>query len=345
VVIFIERTSFHDFSAMFGPLGINQMAFWDSQRIAEIQPDSQNLHEIQTSVTESPGQDPGSSSIAESNNKNVSREDIELVQNLIEHCLQLYMSKGEVVKTLSSRASIEPGFTALVWRKLEEENSEFFRAYYIRLKLKKQIILFNQLLEHQYHLMKCPILPKVPLAPMQNGTYTVHVNSLPMGYSVLQSQTPTTGQLHVDPMGCGLSCGHVVNGFPAPGNFHPNHMNTGNGILNIVMDSSITEEAPSVPQCNAMLSMSEMAVSSASAASSNHFPFTPSEIPTGMDASVLDTTFTSDVLSSGGLQLGADGVASSRDSIRSSGQFWNFSFSDLTADLTNLEGEHSIPRV
>ncbi|XP_064940644.1 uncharacterized protein LOC135594163 [Musa acuminata AAA Group] len=81
-----------------------------------------------------------------------------------------------------------------------------------------------------------------------------------------------------------------------------------------------------------------MAVSSASVASSNHFPFTPSEIPTGMvDASVLDTTFTSDVLSSGGLQLGADGVASSRDSIRSSGQFWNFSFSDLTADLTNLE--------
>ncbi|CAL9761291.1 unnamed protein product, partial [Musa acuminata subsp. burmannicoides] len=98
-------------------------------------------------------------------------------------------------------------------------------------------------------------------------------------------------------------------------------MNTRNG--------SITEEAPSVPQCNAMLSMSEMAVSSASAASSNQFPFTPSEIPTGMDTSVLDTTFTSDVLSSGGLQLGADGVASSRDSIRSSGQFWNFSFSDL----------------
>lgn len=53
----------------------------DSQRIAEIQPDSQNLHEIQTSVTESPGQDPGSSSIAESNNKNVSREDIELVRH------------------------------------------------------------------------------------------------------------------------------------------------------------------------------------------------------------------------------------------------------------------------
>lgn len=56
----------------------------------------------------------------------------------------------------------------LVWQKLEEENSEFFRAYYIRLKLKKQIILFNQLLEHQYHLMKFPAPPKVPLTPIQN---------------------------------------------------------------------------------------------------------------------------------------------------------------------------------
>ena len=35
------------------------------------------------------------------------------VQNLIERCLQLYMTKGEVVRTLSTRARIEPGFTTL----------------------------------------------------------------------------------------------------------------------------------------------------------------------------------------------------------------------------------------
>jgi hypothetical protein len=35
------------------------------------------------------------------------------LQNLIERCLQLYMSKGEVVRTLSNRARIEPGFTTL----------------------------------------------------------------------------------------------------------------------------------------------------------------------------------------------------------------------------------------
>ncbi|KAE9595805.1 putative angiotensin-converting enzyme 2 [Lupinus albus] len=62
-------------------------------------------------------------------------------------------------------------FVDLVWQKLEEENDDFFRAYYIRLKLKKQILLFNHLLEHQYHLMKCPMPAKVPLAPMQNGMH------------------------------------------------------------------------------------------------------------------------------------------------------------------------------
>lgn len=57
-----------------------------------------------------------------------------------------------------------------MWQKLEEENADFFRAYYIRLKLKKQIILFNHLLEHQYHLMNS-VPPKVPLAPIQNGIH------------------------------------------------------------------------------------------------------------------------------------------------------------------------------
>ncbi|KAF6145833.1 hypothetical protein GIB67_028828, partial [Kingdonia uniflora] len=53
-----------------------------------------------------------------------------------------------------------------------EENAEFFRAYYIRLKLKKQIIMFNHMLEHQYHLMK---YPEVLLAPMQNGIHPMSV--------------------------------------------------------------------------------------------------------------------------------------------------------------------------
>jgi hypothetical protein len=44
-------------------------------------------------------------------------------------------------------------FLFSVWQKFEEENSEFFRAYYIRLKLKKQINLFSHLLEHKYNMI------------------------------------------------------------------------------------------------------------------------------------------------------------------------------------------------
>ncbi|WOL08281.1 hypothetical protein Cni_G17034 [Canna indica] len=305
----------------------------DPQSTTEVQPSSEASHDLQAEpqnppFVEPPKAESGSASNASSNNRKVSREDIELVQNLIERCLQLYMNRGEVVRTLSNRARIEPGFTTLVWQKLEEENSEFFRAYYIRLKLKKQIILFNHLLEHQYHLMKYPVQPKVPLAPIQNGVHPMPVN-LPMGYPVLpQHPMPATGQPHVDPMGCGLSSCHVVNGIPAPGSFHPIRLNSGTNGTN--------EAGHTAPPCSAISSMSEMAVSPASVASSNHFPFTPEISGIGMDASALDTTFPSDVANSGGLHLGSDGVGPSRDSIRSLGQLWNFSLSDLTADLTNL---------
>lgn len=45
--------------------------------------------------------------------RKVSRQDIQLVQNLIERCLQLYMDQKEVVETLSLQAKIEPSFTQL----------------------------------------------------------------------------------------------------------------------------------------------------------------------------------------------------------------------------------------
>ena len=56
---------------------------------------------------------------------------------------------AQVVYTLQQQAKVEPGFTQLVWQKLEEQNPEFFQAYYTRLKLKDQIVLFNHLLEQQ----------------------------------------------------------------------------------------------------------------------------------------------------------------------------------------------------
>lgn len=83
----------------------------------------------------------------------MSTSDIQLVQNLIERCLQMYMSQKEVVNTLHGQAKIEPGFTGLVWQKLEEQNPQFFQAYYTRLKLKDQIVLFNHLLDQQVNIV------------------------------------------------------------------------------------------------------------------------------------------------------------------------------------------------
>lgn len=288
---------------------------------AEVHPPSQDSQRNQQNNGDGDAPVAEANSTSNSDNKKVSREDIEFVQNLIERCLQLYMNRAEVVRTLSNRARIEPGFTSLVWQKLEEENSEFFRAYYTRLKLKRQIIMFNQLLEHQYHLMNYPISPKVPLAPIQNGIHPMPVNNLPIGYPVIPQPQMPTGQLHIDSVGCGLSSCHVVNGIPAPGSFQPIRMNSVN---------EINEPAPSAALGNVMANVPDMAVSPASAASSNHFPFTPSEMSgIGLDTTALDAAFTSDVATAGGLP------GSSRGS-RSLGQLWNFSLSDLTADLTNL---------
>ncbi|XP_022896462.1 uncharacterized protein LOC111410387 isoform X1 [Olea europaea var. sylvestris] len=314
----------------------------DLHNPSEINTANQVSHETQNeqpkNAEESLVPDSGSVSASSVDNRKVSREDIELVQNLIERCLQLYMNRDEVVKNLLSRARIDPGFTTLVWQKLEEENPDFFRGYYTRLKLKKQIILFNYLLEHQYRLMKYPVPMKVPLAPMQNGIHPVPVNNLPMGYPVVhQSPVPATGQPFLDSMGYSTNGCHIVNGVPTPGtgNFHPMLMNSGN---DMAIDTNGTD-APAMPPNNAMLSMSDMPVSPTSVASSGHFPFNASEISSmGIETSTLDMAFTSDVASSVGLQLPADNCnGNSRDSLSSWAQIsWNFSLSDLTADLSNL---------
>ncbi|KAH9625238.1 hypothetical protein KSS87_004519 [Heliosperma pusillum] len=341
----------------------------DSQTTTEKQSANQVSHESQSDQQNHNNPeavpDSGSAAVSSNDGRKISREDIELVQNLIERCLQLYMNRDEVVKTLLNRARIDPGFTTLgrnckhwncmlgassstaivpnfdpsliyfsVWQKLEEENADFFRAYYIRLKLKKQIVLFNHLLEHQYHLMKYPVPPKVPLAPIQNGIHPMPVNNLSMGYPVLQPPpVPATGQPHLDSMSHGLSGCHVVNGVPAPSNYQPMRMNSGNDIL---MESSSSDPAPVIPPSSGMSSMSEMPISPTSVASSGHFPFTASEISgMGVDTSALDTAFQTDVGTSIGLPDG--GAGHSKDSLRSLAQIpWNFSLSDLTADLSNL---------
>ena len=71
------------------------------------------------------------------------------VQNLIERCLNQYMTQAEVIATLQVQADVDPALTCLVWSKLEEANPDFFLSYDVRLKLKDQVVAFNYLVEQQ----------------------------------------------------------------------------------------------------------------------------------------------------------------------------------------------------
>lgn len=104
--------------------------------------------------------------------------------------------------------------------------------------------------------------------------------------------------------------------------------------------NSEADVVPVIPPNGNMSSLSEMSLSPTSVASSGHFSFTAPEISgIGVDTSALDTAFTSDMVSSVGLQLSQDGGAgNSRDSLRSLDQIqWNFNL-DFTTDLSNLGG-------
>ena len=85
-----------------------------------------------------------------------------------------------------------------MWQKLEEQNPDFFRAYYTRLKIKDQIILFNQLIEQHAQLLqkvnhtsvqgKPPNLQKgTPLDTRKsNGFEPFHFNGPHISVNVVQ---------------------------------------------------------------------------------------------------------------------------------------------------------------
>ncbi|XP_045797641.1 uncharacterized protein LOC123891797 [Trifolium pratense] len=114
--------------------------------------------------------------------KQVTLQDVKLVHNLIERCIQLYMTPKEIVTTLQNEAKIGPEFTKTVWQRLEEQNPEFFKAYYTRLALKQQIDEFNKLLEKQKQLMDLEQQTKVASLPTSNG-FQYHVASSSLPYS------------------------------------------------------------------------------------------------------------------------------------------------------------------
>ncbi|KAI3450901.1 hypothetical protein Pfo_007566 [Paulownia fortunei] len=85
--------------------------------------------------------------------RKTTEQEIDVVKNYIEQCIQNYMNKKEAINTLAIQANIDPTFTKIVWERLEKENQEFFKAYYAKLLVKDQIIEFNRLLSQQVELM------------------------------------------------------------------------------------------------------------------------------------------------------------------------------------------------
>jgi len=119
--------------------------------------------------------------------RKVSTQQMQLlkVQNLIQQCLPLYKSQKEVVNTLFVQEKIEPGFTELVWAKLEEHNPEFFKAYHLRVLVKEQIMEFNNLLTRHVELKHQVVVGRQTggeecfLPSISNGSHipSVHQNS------------------------------------------------------------------------------------------------------------------------------------------------------------------------
>ncbi|KAL6567132.1 hypothetical protein OROMI_015536 [Orobanche minor] len=88
------------------------------------------------------------------NSKRSIDQEIDHVRECIERCIQMYMNKRETVKFLATHGNIKPAITRIVWSRLERDNPEFFRAYYVRLAVQDQIIEFNKLLPLQAELMR-----------------------------------------------------------------------------------------------------------------------------------------------------------------------------------------------
>jgi uncharacterized protein (TIGR01589 family) len=83
-----------------------------------------------------------------------SRNNVQLVHLMVEHCLSYNVSQDEAVRLLQAEAGVEPDLTRLVWSKLEEDNPHFFDAYSSRLTLLKQALDANALMQRLLHLQQ-----------------------------------------------------------------------------------------------------------------------------------------------------------------------------------------------
>ncbi|XP_034930595.1 uncharacterized protein [Populus alba] len=130
----------------------------------------------------------------------------------------------------------------LVWNRLEQENAGFFKAYYTKLVLKKQIAKFNELLENHHNLLRYAAPLEAPLAPMQEGIQ--HMPGTISNYEPVYEN-------------------------PGWGNFLSTQMNYG---IWMAMDNNAADIEPNHPF------MKPEIPSPVSVTSQGHFPFIPREI-------------------------------------------------------------------
>ncbi|KAI4348616.1 hypothetical protein L6164_009321 [Bauhinia variegata] len=136
------------------------------------------------------------------------------VGKLIERCLQLHMNHKEVLETLLVHAKIEPSITEHVWRKLEAENQEFFKAYYLRLAVKQQIMEFNRLLGQQAQLMEKLPPAAVASLPTSKGSHIPASHQNQGCYAVEQAGAALTAENLQHSVGSSLP-NVFTNGGPA----------------------------------------------------------------------------------------------------------------------------------
>lgn len=171
--------------------------------------------------------------------RKLSNQDIQLVQNRIEQCLQHYMNKKEVINALIIQDNIEPCITELVWQRLEEENQEFFKAYYLKLLVKDQIMEFNKLLSEQVELMRRVGLSGITPF-MSNGSHVSPTQHIPPAQNARPLKTEGMQQTNMF-----HNCGSSVQDGPLHGR-NPNlflSQNSNVGLAQMMNGKSVKTEA------------------------------------------------------------------------------------------------------
>lgn len=129
----------------------------------------------------------GMQSFSNSGRCRVTAQDVHKVQGLIERCLPLYMNQAEVIATLQFKFKLEPMLISIVWKKMEETNPEFFKAYHAQLRVKEQVTAFNMLVNQQIKEMAKLGMFHNGLIPQQDVSC---LNGAPSALSISPSQSP-----------------------------------------------------------------------------------------------------------------------------------------------------------